>query len=159
MQKVLLRCSVNVNCVRQRGGDETTTRSRTLFYTSLPTALYLQSHSLPRQGAKLGMNHHKRHIVVGNLQMSDMNTRVSQREQSEITVDDVGVPLLLLNGFSVCHQERKNRQKRPLRTCQLALKLSQKTLFLMQHCKKERNVTFKYCSTYSKWFRTLMLPV
>lgn len=36
---------------------------------------------------------------------------------------------------SVCHQERKNRQKRPLHTCQLALRLSQKTLFLMQHCK------------------------
>lgn len=38
--------------------------------------------------------------------------------------------------------ERKIRQKRPSHTCQLALKLSQRTLLLMQHYKKERNVTF-----------------
>lgn len=84
---------------------------------------------------------------------------MNQREQSEITVDYAAAALLLLNAFSVGHQKRKNRQKRPLHTCQLALKLSQKTLFLMQHCKKERNVSFKYCSTSGTWFRTLVLLV
>lgn len=51
--------------------------------------------------------HQKRHVRVGHPQTSDMNTR--SENTVEITVDDVGAPLLLPNVFRVCIQERKKK--------------------------------------------------
>lgn len=151
-KKVLLRCQTLCSCKRRviwRGGDETTTRSRILFYKSLPAqaALRLQPHSLPSQGAELGINHITKD--TSSLAIHRCLTwipGVNRCETSEITLDDVGAPLLLLNVFRVCIQEGKKQTKEAFTHLPTCLEAFSKN-FAFDATLQKRKKTFSTKST------------